>query len=707
MLTRCSAGRKPPAASAHRQEPAAKKKWFPDLDWGRIRIWILAFAFTLIWGGLWCRAYYLQIIMGPEYAAMAKRQHTAREVVQGTRGNITDRNGNVMAMSLDCDSVWVNPAQLRDRDEAVLKLSEALGMKSEKIRQLLNTDRHFVWIKRKADFQNAEKVRALKLPGVYLDAESERIYPYKQLAGQLLGYVSIDDKGIEGLEKSLENDLAGRTITRVVERDASGRRLMPPGSGTFVDLRGKDVRLSIDTHIQFFAEEALAENVEKFGARWGGCIVVDVPTGEILAWAQYPFFDPNNVNSTPAADRRNRLAVDMLEQGSTIKSFLIAAALEENVVKSSTVINCEKGQWKLGQFTLHDTHPYANLSVDKILHVSSNIGAAKIGLKLGAEKYHSYLKRLGFGERTGLPLAGEARGILRAAGRWAPIDIATASFGQSFSATLAQMAQAYLTLAGGGAKKPLHLTLDDKSEARPAQNQPVDTIFSPSTMNEIRNMLREVVEEEGGTGKQARIPGLVVGGKTGTSQKADSTGKYGKGRVGSFVGMLPIENPRYLICALLDEPAKSPYGGVIAAPIFRHVALNSMAYHGFLPDTDDPLVLAIARKAEERRLAQEKKNGGRAQATAKSASKKPNPEQLKIPKAEEVPKAAQAKIRADLVPEVIGMGLRGAVEVFASRGIVPTINGRGGFVVRQFPEAGSPWPEERGDCAIWLEEKSS
>ncbi|MDR2669546.1 MAG: penicillin-binding protein [Desulfovibrio sp.] len=628
-------------------------------DWGRVRLWLVGSFFIVIWGALWVRAYYLQMVMGPEYAAMARKQHTAKETVRGMRGRITDRNGNVLAMSLECDSVRVDPSRVQDKKDTALKLAAALDMNADKILNAVDGGKQFVWIKRKADFQTAEKVRALKLPGVYLEQETERIYPYRQLAGQLLGFVDTDDRGIEGLEKSLDDELAGRAVTRTVERDASGRRLTMPGTADLVDLRGRDIRLTLDTQIQFFAEEALAEQVENFGARWGGCIVTDVPSGEILAWAQYPFFDPNNIGASPPAVRRNRPAADMLEQGSTIKSFLIAAALEEKVVTPSTTINCEKGLWKLGRFMLHDTHPYANLSVEKILHVSSNIGAAKIGLKLGKEKYHRYLKHLGFGERTGLPLPGESKGILRPAARWAEIDLATASFGQSFSATLAQMAKAYLVLAGGGVKRDLKLLMDDGPEQLPdkaefgrsaeaasdngASGQSLerlsaeiasgrdperpgrfevpagaaradDLIFSPSTMKEIRNMLREVVEEEGGTGKQARIPGLVVGGKTGTSQKADATGKYGKGRVGSFVGMLPIENPRYLICVLLDEPTKAQYGGVVAAPVFRHVAMSTMAYHGILP-SDEPPALQAAPSGDAARRA----TGGKAGSGGKVA----------------------------------------------------------------------------------------
>ncbi|MDR1685072.1 MAG: penicillin-binding protein [Desulfovibrio sp.] len=687
--------RRPAPSAAARPADASKPGFLSRTDWGRVRLWTVGVFFVAIWGALWARAYYLQMVMGPEYAAMARKQHTTKETVRGMRGRITDRNGNVLAMSLECDSVRADPSRIQDKNDTALKLAAALDMNADKILNAVNGGKQFAWLKRKADFQTAEKVRALKLPGIYLEQETERVYPYRQLAGQLLGFVDTDDRGIEGLEKSLDDELAGRAVTMTVERDASGRRLTMPGSADLVDLRGSDIRLTLDTQIQFFAEEALAEQVEKFGARWGGCIVADVPSGEILAWAQYPFFDPNNVNASPPAVRRNRPATDMLEQGSTIKSFLIAAALEEKVVAPSTTVNCEKGMWKLGRFMLHDTHPYGNLSVERILHVSSNIGAAKIGLKLGKDKYHRYLKRLGFGERTGLPLPGESRGILRPAGRWAEIDLATASFGQSFSATLAQMAKAYLVLAGGGVKRDLKLLMDDGPEALPdkvASGQDAarasynaesaadreratgnaaagqgaerasynaesgqaagrvsynaaaeqdaeraggsvpagaaradDLIFSPSTMKEIRNMLREVVEEEGGTGKQARIPGLVVGGKTGTSQKADATGKYGKGRVGSFVGMLPIENPRYLICVLLDEPTRAQYGGVIAAPVFRHVAMNTMAYHGILPSDEAPALQAASSGEADRRAA-----GGKAAAGGKNGrgtKKREAPEQ--------------------------------------------------------------------------------
>lgn len=693
-----------PARPAAESAAPRESRW----DWGRIRLWTVGIFFSLLWGALWTRAYYLQITMGPEYAAMAKRQHTAKEQVTGVRGHIMDRNGNVLARSVECSSVAANPSKIKDKQQAALALSKVLGTPVSRILAQLQEKKQFIWLARKIDYHRAESIKALNIPGVFLETEFERVYPYKHLGGQLLGFVNIDDKGIEGLEKAFETDLSGRSVTRVVERDARGNRLMAADTGALVDLRGRDIRLTIDTQVQFFAEEALAENVEKFGARWGGCIVVDVPTGDILAWAQYPFFDPNNVGATTQADRRNRLAMDMLEQGSTIKSFLIAAALEEKIVEPSTVIYCEKGSWKLKNVVLHDTHPYANLTVDKILHVSSNIGMAKIGLMMGVEKYSNYLTRLGFGDRTGLPLAGEAKGILRPAGKWGEIDLATASFGQSFSATMAQVAQAYLCLASEGIKRPLHLVMDQLKECGLGEAATPsfagDRIFSQQTMDTVRGMLREVVEEEGGTGKQARIPGLTVGGKTGTAQKADKSGKYGSGRVGSFVGMIPIEEPRYLICVLLDEPSKSQYGGVNAAPVFRHVALNTMAYHGLLPDSDDPLVIEVARKEAERKQGaggKGRKNDKKTPAAVTRETAASEPRATVASAYTPVPRGSS------IVPAVTGMGLRSAVEIFATEGIVPEIKGRGGFVVRQTPEPGHPWPEGKRECTLWLEERAS
>jgi cell division protein FtsI (penicillin-binding protein 3) len=700
-----------------------------------MRLWCVTILFALIWGGLWYRAFHLQMIAGPDLAARARRLNTGTELVEGVRGRILDRNGNILARSLDCPSVWANPRGVEDKGRTAAVLARHLNMPADRLEALLREDRQFVWIRRKVDLGVARKIKDAGLAGVHLDSEYERVYPYRHLAGQLLGFVNIDDKGLEGLELAFEDRLSGQRVRQRVGRDALGRLMVTDGAEGSDDLHGEDLRLTLDAHVQFFAEEALAENVEKYGAKWGGCIVVDVPTGDILAWAQYPFFDPNRAGEFSPAVRRNRLSSDALEQGSTIKSFLIAAALEEKVVNPETPINCEKGRWKLGKSVIHDTHAYASLTVDKILHVSSNIGAAKIGFALGAGKYHAYLQRLGFGEKSSLSLAGEARGILRPMNRWSDMDLAASSFGQSFSATLAQMAQAYLCLASDGVRKPLRLVLDAASpageETEPSGREtadirinpfdpslgremarptaPAKRIFSPETMRQVRAMLREVVEEEGGTGRQARIPGLEVGGKTGTAQKAAGNGKYGEGRVGSFVGMLPIENPRYLICVLLDEPSKTQYGGVVATPVFRHVALRTMAYHGLLPDSDDPMVLAIAEKRTGPRAssaAPGRETGSSPGAPARTPSARPEGGGIPAAKGPPDQEAGPPPEPAGKVPGLVGLGVRSAVVLLARHGVVPVIKGKGGFVARQTPDSGAAWPDGNRECTLWLEERA-
>ncbi len=700
---------KPVAAPAPKAAPAPSA--FSGVDWGRARMWAVGAVMILLLGALWCRAYYIQIVRGPDLAALANRQYAAKETLTGMRGRLLDRNGNILAMSVEGKSVWANPAEVVDVRRTAAVLAPLLGMPAGRIATILERDRRFIWLARKVSDKSAAAIKNAALPGIHLTRENERIYPNGHLAGQLLGFVNVDDQGLEGLERSLNGRLAGKSLSTPVQRDAAGRRLSLNGLGEYKPLHGEDVHLTIDSQIQYFAEEALAENVEKFGAKWGGCLVVDVPTGEILAWAQYPFFDPNRYKDFPERIRRNRVVGDALEQGSTIKSFLMAAALEEKVVTPETVINCAKGSWKLGRFTIHDTHSYADLTATKILHVSSNIGAAKIGLKLGAEKYRGYLSRLGFGDRSGLSLEGESSGILRQARRWQEIDLATASFGQSFSATLIQMAGAYLCLAGDGVRRSLSLVRG----ADPVR--PDERVFSPETMRQVRAMLREVVEEEGGTGSQARIPGIVVGGKTGTAQKADGKGAYGSGRVGSFVGMVPSEEPRYLICVLLDEPTKSQYGGVIAAPVFRSVALQTMAYHGLLPDSDDPLVMAAAAKeAGRKNRAGEKPAPAKATAGVKPANGKPVDPKAATAKPTD-PKTASATATADdpgpvpvavpgAVPPVVGMGMQQAVQELAKHGAVPAIEGKGRFVVQQSPEPGRPWPADKKECIIRLGERA-
>ena len=676
-------------ATNRRRSEGGLRGWFASIDWNGVRFRTVAVLFFIIWGALWVRAGYVQLWEGPFLAERARRQHMSAETVSTPRGMITDRNGHILARSVECRSVYANPNAVIDVDATSAALAGLIGRPVDQIRPLLAKKRSFVWIARRVDDATAEAIRQADLPGVDLSREYERIYPYRQVAGQLLGFVGMDGKGLEGVERSFDDRLGGLSVRQAVQRDASGREFYV--NSDYEAQPADDVRLTLDLQVQSIAEEEIARAVDEYGAKWGGVLVVDVPSGDILAWAQYPFFNPNSYNQYRPGEYRNRLAQDALEPGSTFKPFLIASALQEGVVNRETTFNCENGLWKTRYITIRDdTHPKNTIqTVAQILANSSNIGCGKIGLELGAVKYQRYLSRLGFGERTGLQLA-ESRGILRPAREWSEADLISSSFGQSLSVTVAQMAQGYLTLANQGVYKPLRLVATDDVGGGDQR------IFSKNTTKEVLSMMREVVD--GGTGKRAAIPGVSVAGKTGTAQKA-RRGKYGSERTASFVGLVPAEKPQYLVVIFIDEPSKVKYGGVIAAPVFKAVTSRVMAYHGSLPDPGalTPAQIKAQEKAEARAKAREKRKGSKEKTV------------LGEYRSELATKKTALPVRdSGTVPDVVGQSVRRAVEMFARQGLVPVIKGNGARVVRQTPEPGVRWAGKDSaptTCVLWLSEQ--
>ncbi|MDR1242841.1 MAG: PASTA domain-containing protein [Deltaproteobacteria bacterium] len=694
-------------------------------DWGKIWLVVVGLGLLVIWAMLWHRFYILHVVEGPEYEAKAQKQHNTRETFTGSRGSIEDRHGTTLAKSVESYSLAARPAKISALKETGTVLSGILNIPEKNLLALLASKENFIWVSRKISDQEAKKIFEADLPGIYLHKESERIYPHKHLAGQLLGFVSMDNKGLDGLEASFEEFLAGRELRKVVQRDALGDKLYMHGRSGTDDLSGKNLRLTIDLQIQHYAESALERTMRENGGAWGGCLVVDVATGDILAWAHYPFFNPNIYNKQPEPVRRNKLALDALEQGSTVKAFVVAAALQEGKIKPDTVIYCEDGKWQINNHQIKDTHPHKNLTVEEILRYSSNIGAGKIGLRLGAATYGRYLQTLGFGKRTGLPLVGESSGILRPPAKWPDIDLASSSFGQSFSATGLQMVQAYLCLANNGVKKNLQLFVNENLRAKDSGER----IFSEEVSLQVLGMLKSAVHSDGGPGRQARVAGFTVGGKTGTSQKAEG-GIYGEKRVASFIGMVPAEKPRYLVMVIVDEPKKSIYGASVAAPAFREILEQTLAYRGLTPEetaamlaemapgsslpggegpsADLDLALYAQNKAREaaalktgaRDASAPAVAGSAALATAEDAA--PNRLRLSM-----LPNPAPEAGAPKIVPDVRGMSVRGAVEVFAHEDIMPILKGQGSTVVRQSPEPGAKFsyhPETQ--YILWLEEKT-
>lgn len=680
-------------------EPEKPKGGKSDRDWTRVRINAVIVIFCLLWVGLWGRAWYLQMIEGPRLADKARKQHMASELVSGRRGLILDRNGQVLARSVEARSIYANPREIEDVNKTAQTLAPLLGLDAGKLQAELSRDkRRFVWIKRKVDDSVAEAVRAANLSGIGLTREYDRFYPFKHMAGQLLGFTGMDDHGLEGIERSLDEKLGSIPVRQIVQRDAMGRKFYLREEGHSEPV-GENITLTLDMHLQFIAEEALAKVTKEFDARWSGAMIVDVKNGDILAWAQYPFFNPNTYRSSTPQIWRNRLAADALEPGSTFKPLVMAAALQENRVTPNTLVNCEGGKWENKNFTIKDTSIRGILPASKVLRYSSNIGMAKIGLSLGARQMHKYFGDLGFGEASVVPVSN-SRGILRSPRDWGEMDVMAASFGQSVSVTGLQMAQAYLTLLNHGVYKPLRLIVDDNGvEEMPRR------VFSERTSRDVMDMMRDVVEESDGTGKRAHIDGIEIGGKTGTAQKADERSKtYGAKRLASFVGFFPARNPAYLILVLVDEPSRNQYGGVVAAPAFREIAEKLLTQTGIL----DEKRLAVAKNVntEEKR-----KRGFKLSAAPGQPWQEAN--LVAEPKVPTKFVDTTMKFPGHLakasgkIPDVRGKSVRNAVELFARAGIVPELKGNGARVVRQSPPAGLPWPEsgKNVNYILWLSER--
>jgi len=662
-------------------------------DFSRYRLIFVGGLFFLFWASLWVRAAYLQIVQGPQLTEQAMRQHLAAEYDRGRRGSILDRNGQLLAKSVDFVAVSANPRDIKNPADTAQILSKTLGEPSKALLRKLSSHSDFTYLARRVTDRTASQTKALNLPGVSLTPEYGRSYPNKELAGQLIGFVGYDDQGLEGLEKSFDQVLSGKKAKYVVERDASGRRLYLDAQGAeMANADGADVRLTIDTQIQYFAEEALAKAVTENHAKAGTCIVVHVKSAEILAWANYPGFNPNQgVGPDPKA-ARDRLALDVLEPGSTMKPLLVASALQEKVISPGTTFYCEKGKWNFQNIAIiRDTHPNGVLTVDQIVRQSSNIGAAKIGLTLGAAKLHAYFDKLGLGQSTGLPLPGEAKGIMRPL-PWSKLDLATASFGQGVGVTPIQLAQAFLTIANGGVKKQLRLVLDPPQDS---SFWPETRVFDPQVAKTVQTMMRDVVEGEKGTGSKAHIDGLEVGGKTGTAQKAKASGGYGDKYVADFVEFVPAMNPEYMVLVMVDEPEPNHYGGVVAAPAVRDVTLKTLAYLGRLPES--------VRLAEEKeQQTKPDQQGSQPQQTNGTTAAAATAETLGV-----AFPPVNLNANSPSVPNMVGLPLREAAELLAAKGIVPILQGSGLVVAKQSPAPGTPWNAvEKEPVTLWMAKAS-
>ncbi len=609
---------------------------------------------------LWIRDFYIQVVWRNDFLKRSRSQYWTKELVYGKRGEIFSSDNVILAKTIVFKSVFAVPDKLKDPRRVSLELARILNINRNYLLKRLSSKKKFVWIKRKVSDSQAQKISSLNIKGVYLTEESGRIYPQQIMAGQLIGFVGTDNRGLEGVEKGLDNILRGRKEYLLVQKDGRGNLLYAPGE-LDKGISGQDVVLTIDSRIQSVAERALARGVIKNKGKYGLALVVDVHTGNILAWAQYPFFNPNKFTSSSPSIWRDRMALDMFEPGSTMKPLMIAAAIQKGICDINKIYYCENGRWKLDNVIIRDAHPHGWLSVARIIRYSSNIGAAKIGLELGKENFYNYLKALGFGRTTNMPLPGEAKGILRDPKDWEKVDLATISFGQGISVTALQLVRAYLCIANYGVYKSLQLI--------PGENYdfPKKRIFSRTVCKAILSALKDVVEKDG-TGQMARIPGIEIGGKTGTSQKIVD-GKYSdKEYVASFIGLLPAMHPKYLAFCMVDEPKSDIYGGKVAAPIVKEIFNRLIP----LESSISPLEVEYLSNTILNKKINNRKNS------------------MSMPKVYNLSK----------IPNFKGMCLREVLEILSKKKMLPMVKGSGPIVVRQYPQAGSNWDSKK--IILWM-----
>lgn len=488
------------------------------------------------------------------------------EPISAYRGVITDRNGEPLAVSTPVESIWANPQVLLQRPEQWSALSQKLGWNKAELESRLSRFAHkeFIYLERHLPPHEAQEILALDIDGVYTQREYRRYYPAGEVTAQLVGITDVDDRGQEGMELAYDAWLAGESGSKQVIKDLRGRTVKDLGL-TKAARSGRPLALSIDLRLQYLAHRELKQAVQKFGAKAGSVVVLDVHTGEVLAMVNQPSYNPNDRASIKTASLRNRALTDVFEPGSTMKPLAMVAALETERFKPYTVIDTTPGYVQVGRKTLLDPINYGELTLSRVIAKSSQVGMTKLALKLEPSIIRNMYYRLGLGQGTGTGFPGEAVGVLPSYTRWKPIQQATYAFGYGLNLTMVQLAQAYSVIASGGVKHPVSLLRKEAAEV------PSETVVDTQYTQAVMAMLRQVVAK-GGTGTRAKVDAYAVAGKTGTSHKADAGGYAEHRYVGSFVGVAPAADPAIVVAVMIDEPRDDKYhGGQVAAPIFSSI----------------------------------------------------------------------------------------------------------------------------------------
>jgi cell division protein FtsI (penicillin-binding protein 3) len=534
-----------------------------------------------LWVGVICfRLVRLQVVKYGEFVQRAQRQQNRSIPVEPRRGNIYDRNGYALAMSVDVDSVFAVPSEIHDMDTTAVLLGRVLDLDPQEIVARLQASRNFVFIKRKIDEETANRVRELNLHGIYFRKEPKRFYPKRELAAQVLGYVGMDDEGLGGLEREFDDDLRGIPGQELVSVDARrkwfSRVERPPDPG-------QNLVLTIDQTIQYIAEKELDQGMQDTQAIAGTVVVENPRTGEILALANRPTFNPNVFNSVPLESLKNRAVSDVYEPGSVFKIVTYSAAIDQHVVTPEDHVDCQHGSIDVFGMKIHDHESLGVVTIAEALAHSSDVAAIKVGMKLGDQRLYRYIKDYGFGQQTGIELPGETRGLAKPVNRWSKVSIGAISMGQEIGVTPLQTISLVSTIANDGVYTPPRIVageLPPDSKALPVVFRPAQQhrVVTPLTAVQMKKMMEGVVLE--GTARRAILDGYTVAGKTGTAQKVDpATGAYSKTKyVASFIGFSPVNTPAITIAVILDSPVGLHQGGQVCAPVFKRIAQQVLQY---------------------------------------------------------------------------------------------------------------------------------
>ncbi|MEO8278212.1 MAG: penicillin-binding protein 2 [Ideonella sp.] len=552
----------------------------------RTPAWRSKLLVALVCGGfciLIGRAAYIQVIGSEFFQKQGEIRYARTLELSASRGRVTDRNGVILAVSVPTPSLWAIPKDLESTPAQRVELARLLGISGKELASRLDDRLSFVWLRRQVDESLAKEVLALGIKGIYQVREYKRRYPEGESTAHVVGFTNVEDKGQEGIELAFQKDLAGHDGSRRVIKDRLGRVVEEIGDSVAA-LNGRDITLSIDSKIQFFAYQKVRDAVAENKAKAGSVVVLDSKTGEVLALANYPSFLPGDRKKLTGEQLRNRALTDTFEPGSTMKPFIIGWAMETGRVKPTTVIQTAPGRITIGGATISDSHAHGPLTVAEVIQKSSNVGTVKIAMQMPPREMHDLLSRVGFGQKPQLAFPGVVTGRLRPYKSWRPIEQATMSYGYGLSTSLFQLAQAYTVFAHDGELMPMTLLKRQDAEL----TKPVNSVrvLSSKTAEEVRKML-QLAAGPGGTAPMAQALGYSVGGKTGTAHKQEGKGYSAKKYRAWFVGMAPISDPRIIVAVMIDEPTNGKYfGGAVAGPVFSEVVQQTLRTLDVAPDLD-------------------------------------------------------------------------------------------------------------------------